>query len=186
MFCAICGNNVQGDVCANCGARIGQAPAPAMVSSTAGLMASAVPATDVGLRAGAYLIDVIPAIIAAVVLGWIPILGGVLLGFILGAYWLLRDIKGASLGKMLLGLHVVRKDGAPSTEKQRILRNITIAAGPLLLVIPLGGLFIAPIVAFILIVTEIVLLLSKKERLGDMLAGTTVVKKAPAAQAAIA
>jgi uncharacterized RDD family membrane protein YckC len=141
-------------------------------------MVSAGPVTDVGLRVGAYLIDVIPAILAGLAVGWIPIVGAVMLGFILFAYWLLRDITGSSIGKLVLGLRVVKKDGSPSGIKERILRNLPIAAGPGLLIIPLAGYAIAPPMAGILILTESVLLLAKNERLGDMLAGTTVVKKA--------
>jgi uncharacterized RDD family membrane protein YckC len=46
-----------------------------------------------------------------------------------------------------------------------------------MLIIPFAGYAIAPVVAGLIILTETVLLLAKKERLGDMLAGTTVVKK---------
>ena len=180
MFCATCGTSLQGNFCPACGARADQ-PAAAAVPQPA-----AVPATDTGLRAGAFLIDVIPAFIAGIVLGWIPILGPMMLGFILCAYWLLRDITGHSLGKIVLGLAVVQKNGASSTQQQRILRNVTIAAGPLLLAIPLGGLFMSPLVAFVIIATETVMLFAKNERIGDMLAGTTVVKTAPQSRSAAA
>ena len=168
---------MQTEFCPNCGARAGQATAHRM---------SAGPVTDVGLRAGAYLIDVIPAILAGIAVGWIPIVGAVMLGFILLAYWLLRDITGSSLGKLVLGLRVVKKDGSPSGAKERILRNLPIAAGPCLLIIPLAGYAIAPPIAGILIVTEAVLLLAKKERMGDMLAGTTVIKRAAETNIALA
>ncbi len=165
MFCSSCGANVQGEFCETCGTRAGS------------VQSSAAPATDVGLRAGAYLLDVIPAILVGLVIGWIPIIGAVVAGLVLLAYWMLRDITGASIGKMLLGLQVVKKDGSPSGTGDRILRNLPIAVGPAMLIIPLAGYVIAPPIAAILILTETVLLLAKRERLGDMLAGTTVIRK---------
>lgn len=177
MFCSNCGNNLQGEFCPSCGARAGQA---GIYNAGASL------GTDVGLRVGAYLLDVIPAILVGLAVGWIPLVGAIMLGFILLAYWLLRDITGSSMGKLILGLRVVGKDGSPSGPMQRVLRNLPIAVGPAMLIIPLAGYAIAPPVAGILILTEAVLLLAKKERLGDMLAGTTVVKKTAAANSASA
>jgi uncharacterized RDD family membrane protein YckC len=166
MFCSSCGTNVQpGNTCPSCGVLAAQA-------------ASAAPPSEVGVRIGGYLLDVIPAIIAGLAVGWIPIIGAVILGFLLLAYWLLRDITGASLGKLILGLVVVKKDGSPSGVKERLLRNVPLAIGPSMLIIPLAGYALAPPIAGILVLTEAILLLAKKERLGDMLAGTTVVKKA--------
>ena len=164
MYCSVCGTPLQGTFCPACAAR----------AQTAGQIG---PATDVGLRVGAYLIDVIPAFIAGLIFGWIPIVGAMILGVVLGAYWLLRDIGGASIGKMLVGLVVVKKDGSPSVTSERILRNVPLCVGPALLMIPLMGYALAPPIAAILGLTEIILLLVKHERLGDMLAGTTVIKK---------
>ena len=169
MTCGNCGVDARGDFCVNCGTK-----------TDSSRLTLTPPATDVGLRAGGYLLDVIPAVIVGLAIGWIPIVGAVIAGFILLAYWLLRDVTGNSMGKLILGLQVVRKDGSPSTVRDRILRNLTIATGPALLIIPLAGYVIAPPVAGILILTETILLLAKKERLGDMLAGTTVVKKSTA------
>jgi len=176
MFCSNCGAIMEGELCSSCGPSVG-----ATASGT-----SVGPVTDVGLRAGGYLIDVIPSVLMGLAIGWIPIVGAVILGFLLLGYWLLRDITGSSIGKLILGLQVVKKDGTPSTAKERILRNLPIAIGPAMLIIPLAGYVIAPPIASILIVTEAVLLLAKKERLGDMLAGTTVVKKAGAKNVASA
>src|SRR5262245_9131214 len=69
----------------------------------------------IGIRFAAVLIDVIPAIIIGLV-GIIPIIGQLIAGIVLGCYWLLRDINGASLGKMALGLVVVMADGTPSDQ----------------------------------------------------------------------
>lgn len=168
MFCTNCGANSQGRFCQNCGA-------PTNHSDTN--RGSEGQVTDVGLRIAAYLLDVIPAMIVGLAVGWIPIIGAILAGLILLTYWLLRDITGSSIGKRIVGLRVVRMDGSPSGAKGRILRNLPIAIGPGLLVIPLAGYALAPPVAGILILTEFVLLATKKQRLGDMLAGTTVVRK---------
>src|SRR6266849_5487997 len=91
-------------------------------------------AASKGQRAGAYIIDVIPPLIV---------------GFSLAPYWLLRDITGASIGKLLLSLRVVAKDGQEASVGKRILRNLPLAIGPSLLIIPLLGYIIAPTVAFL-------------------------------------
>jgi uncharacterized RDD family membrane protein YckC len=121
-----------------------------------------------------YLIDLIPAITASVLVGWIPILGAILAGFILGSYWLFRDVTGGSLGKLALGLRVRNRDGSEANVGSRVLRNLTIAAGPGLLIIPLLGYALAPLMAALLIITESIMLLTQGERLGDKLAGTAV------------
>lgn len=131
-----------------------------------------------GERAGTYLIDLIPAVIVGFIFGWIPIVGPMIAGFILACYWLLRDITGGSIGKLLLGLRVVGKNGEEAKFSQRILRNVTIAAGPALLIIPLVGPFVALPITAILILVEIVLVLSQGERLGDRIAGTAVIHRA--------
>jgi uncharacterized RDD family membrane protein YckC len=132
---------------------------------------------SVGERAGGYLIDVIPAVIAALALGWIPILGAILAGFVLGFYWLFRDVLGASLGKLLVRTRIVGPDGAPAGIGRRILRNLPIAFGPSLLIIPFLGYAIAPVISGLIILTEVIMVSSQNERLGDRLAGTTVVRR---------
>lgn len=132
---------------------------------------------DKGIRVVGYLIDVLPAILIGL-LGLIPVVGGVLAGLFLTPYWLLRDIGGASLGKVVLGMAVMQKDGGPARPGARIVRNIPLAIGPLLLIIPLLGYILAPPVSFIVLIIEAIMLLTQGERLGDKLAGTVVVKKA--------
>ena len=172
VFCRNCGSALErGQPCPNCAASAARQAYAAMPVAVSG------PTADVGLRALAYLLDVIPMIIVGILIGWIPILGAMIFGFILLGYWLLRDFAGHSLGKMLLGLVVVKKDGSPSETTQHVLRNSTIAIGPALLMIPLIGYVLGPVVSFLCIITEVVMLLVKKERIGDIIAGTTVVKK---------
>jgi len=137
-------------------------------------------AASKGERVGAYIIDVIPAALVGLIFGWIPIVGAMIAGFILGPYWLLRDLTGASIGKLLLGLRVVANDGQEAGTGKRVLRNLPLALGPSLLIIPLVGYVVAPIVAFLISLVEIILLLSQGERLGDKLAGTSVIHRAKA------
>ena len=129
-----------------------------------------------GPRIAAYLIDVIPAVVVGAAAGWIPIAGRAIAGFLLLAYWLLRDVTGSSLGKAVIGLQVVEDDGSPSAAMARILRNVPIAIGPATMLVPSAGYATALPIAGILILAEAVFLLAMKERLGDMLAGTRVVK----------
>ncbi len=131
---------------------------------------------NVGIRAAGYLIDVIPAAFVGL-LGLIPIAGLIMAGFVLAPYWLLRDITGASLGKLVLGLRVVRKDGQPASIGSRILRNVPLAIGPSLLMIPFLGYFLGPVTAGIILLVEVIFLLTQGERFGDRMAGTRVVRK---------
>ena len=169
-FCTNCGATIEpGQPCTNCAVR--QAAAATQQAVTTAI------SDVVGLRALGYIIDVIPMIIIGVVIGWIPIIGAIIFGVILLCYWLLRDFAGHSLGKIVLGLEVVKKDGTPSDTKARILRNVTIAIGPAFLILPVIGYVLGPVLSLICIVTEMIMLLVTKERIGDRLAGTTVVKK---------
>ncbi len=83
-------------------------------------------------------------------------------------------MTGGSLGKLALGVRVRNRDGSEATIGSRVLRNVTIAFGPALLVIPLLGYVLAALTASLLIVTETIMLLTQGERLGDKLAGTAV------------
>jgi len=131
---------------------------------------------DKGVRAAGYLIDLLPALLAGL-FGLIPIVGAVLVGLLLTPYWLLRDITGASLGKLLLGLKVIGKDGSPASKGALVLRNLPIAIGPALMIIPLLGYVLAPIVSMIIMLVEVIFLLTQGERVGDRLAKTVVVTK---------
>jgi uncharacterized RDD family membrane protein YckC len=98
-------------------------------------------------------------------------------GLLLGPYWLLRDIGGASLGKLALGMRVVSQNGQPASKGARVLRNLPLIAAPLCMLIPiLGYVLVLPVGAIVLLV-EGIMLLSQGSRLGDKMAGTVVVKK---------
>lgn len=128
------------------------------------------------IRVAGYLIDVLPTLLV-VVFAWIPIAGLIFAGLILIPYWLLRDITGASLGKLLLGLKVVARDGQPASTGARMLRNLPLILAPTCMLIPLLGYVFAGPLALIVILVEGIMLLTQGVRLGDRLAGTTVVRK---------
>jgi len=121
----------------------------------------------VGLRFVALLID---AIIVGVVAGLLsmffrnaPGVSGSLTAIIaLGYYIVLEATQGATVGKMALGLRVVKTNGAPITWTESLIRN-------LLRII--DGLF-GYLVGAILIWTS-----PLKQRLGDRLANTVVVRR---------
>ena len=61
-------------------------------------------------RVIAYLIDVVPMLLLAL-LHLLPIFGWILYGLLHVFYWLLRDINGASPGKLVMGTVVAAADG---------------------------------------------------------------------------
>ncbi|MFZ0485361.1 MAG: RDD family protein [Arenicellales bacterium] len=128
----------------------------------------------VGPRAVAIIIDTVILFVA----GWIIALffgratttgfhlsgGPALLFFLIAlAYYIVMEAqKGATIGKLLLGLRVVNEDGGSIDWQASIVRN-------LLRIV--DGLFIY-LVGAILVWTS-----DKKQRLGDRLAKTIVIKK---------
>jgi uncharacterized RDD family membrane protein YckC len=129
-----------------------------------------------GLRGVGYVIDGIAGAVISFGLTWLPVGGAPVSSVVLVAWWLLRDLPGASLGKRLLGLKVVRQDGSPSDVRARLLRNLTLIPGPLFSLIPIAG-FTGPAVSLSLVLVEVGFLVIRHERLGDRLAGTMVVRK---------
>lgn len=160
--------------CPDCGSLLSPSPQGAQ----SGPLGSPVPTpVDPGKRILACLIDVLIAIVIAAVLmplALIPIVGW-LLGFIEPLFWLFRDIKGASPGKAVLGLRVVSRSGAPASQQQLILRNVTLSLGFIGYLIPVIGAGITAFLAPIAGIVEIIMLLTSRERLGDRFANTTVV-----------
>ena len=132
---------------------------------------------DKGTRVLGYLIDILPAIVISLILGFIPIIGPLFLSpLFLLAYWLMRDFNGASLGKMAMGTRVIAKNGQEATQGSRILRNLPLAIPNMLMMIPIIGWIAAIPVGLIVIIVELVTLLSTGERVGDKLANTMVIK----------
>lgn len=165
MACAGCGIAFEGEYCPDCGTPAGLR-VPAKRDSSL-----------IGLRCCGYLIDAIAVAAISFGLSWLPVAGAFLSVAFVPAWWFFRDIGGASPGKLLLGLKVVRQDGSPSGVRERILRNTTLLPGPLLALVPMTGVFTRPAVAICLLLVEIAFLLTRHQRLGDRLAGTMVVGK---------
>ena len=163
MVCTGCGSAFEGPYCPACG-NDAHAGTP---SHGAG----------VELRAGAYIIDLAPAMVVSFCLSWLPSGGTVWAGVFLLAWWLLRDITGASIGKRMLGLRVVLQDGGESGPRERILRNVTLIGGPVSMLIPVAATVAGSAMGLVITVIEIASLVMLKRRLGDMMAGTAVIKK---------
>ena len=131
-----------------------------------------------GTRFLGYIIDILPTFLVMII-ALIPILGQILAGLLLITYWLLRDIGGASLGKLALGYQVVQANGQPSSGAQRVVRNLPFIIAPLIIMIPIPfvSLVVGSAVGLTVMLTELVFLLATGNRSGDLLAGTRVVKK---------
>ena len=128
------------------------------------------------MRVAAFLVDAFIAILAGSLLALTPFVGSMLGRMVMFSYILMRDITGASIGKRLFGLRVVLQNGSPSTANERIVRNLTIAIGPAVLLIPLASDLGPPIWAICIAIEGIVLLI-KGERLGDMFNFTAVERR---------
>ena len=122
------------------------------------------------LRTAAKILDFI---LIAAVIELIP-----RAGFFAGlAYLLLGDglFDGRSLGKKLIRLRVVSVDTLqPCSFRESLLRNSTFGLGYVLWLVPWIGWIVLPLIAAV----EFILILGNKEnrRLGDEIAGTTVIE----------
>ena len=136
---------------------------------------------DLGKRAIAMIIDAV----AAMVVGFIPVIGGL----IATAYWLLRDgldvefMDHRSLGKKIMKLRPVMLDGSPVDMVASAKRNWMFAIGGI------GGFFAMTIIglvlaiplfliAFVLGIIEVVLVITDAEgrRIGDKTGATRVIE----------
>ena len=143
--------------------------------------AGSAPAQAASLRVGAALIDLVPLIILFIVLGLalgegessddsagITLEGGsALLYFLLTlAYYVVTEAAwGATLGKRALGLVVRRVDGGRASFGQVLGRNV------LRIVDGLPFLYLLGLI--VMVATP------RRQRLGDLAAGTVVVKRPP-------
>ena len=86
--------------------------------------------------------------------------------------------KGQSLGKMVFGLEVVTSDGAPCDLKSSISRNIPFELALLFLAVPLLGWILLVIAGIPILLIELWLVIADHNgsRLGDRIAGTTVIE----------
>lgn len=160
------------------------APPPAAPSETASLSTLAAPPAstagkaDLGKRLVAAIIDGV----LVGVLGVVPVIGG-LVG---AAYMLVRDgmeldfMDRRSIGKKVMKLRPVRLDGQAMDLSASARRNLPFAIGPAIMIIPILGWVIGPIVALVIGLIEVVLVLTDPEgrRLGDKWADTKVIEVA--------
>ncbi len=131
---------------------------------------------DLGKRFLAALID---GALAGIV-SFVPVIGG-LIG---AAYMLVRDgldvdfMDGRSLGKKVMKLRPVRIHGEKMDIGTSVKRNLPFAIGPVIMIIPILGWLIGPVVALVIGLIESVLVLTDAEgrRVGDKLAETMVVE----------
>jgi uncharacterized RDD family membrane protein YckC len=122
------------------------------------------------------IVDVAPLLVVTIALTAFvtPFDVGATLARLVAAFGLLlKDVTGASPGKWLVGVRVTDRTGPPAGAGRRLLRNVTLAAAPLLAGVPYLGRLAA-----VVCIGEMVLVLAQKERLGDRLAGTAVVRRA--------
>jgi uncharacterized RDD family membrane protein YckC len=109
---------------------------------------------DERLRAMGFIIDALLlgllAILALALFGQGGplelLVGQFIAGVLMGSYWLLRDVTGASLGKKVAGTRVVLANGDEAPTKALILRNVRLCVGPFLMVIPILGFVLFPAV----------------------------------------
>ena len=121
----------------------------------------------VGVRFLAILIDSIIVGVVGGLIGFIfrnsPGLGGGVIGLLAIVYYIVMEAtQGATLGKMALGLRVVKVDGSPISWSESVVRN-------LLRII--DSLFVY-LVGAILVWTS-----PRKQRLGDRVAHTVVIRR---------
>ena len=124
-------------------------------------------AVGVGKRAVAIIIDMIVLMILAWVLmmvfGMESAAPGLILFVFAIAYYVVMEVQmGATLGKMAMGLKVVKEGGEKIDWQASIIRNL---------------LRIIDGIAFYLVGAIVVWTSKKKQRLGDMVAHTLVVPK---------
>src|SRR5579884_4474531 len=185
IYCSNCGTQAEDTAafCPNCGTSLAASgAAPITGAVPAGSAIPTAPTSysgqteDVGRRVVAFLIDVVPILLLSL-LHLLPVFGWMLYGLLHALWWLLRDMNGASPGKSVIGCYVASANGGPSTTGQRILRNLPLAIPGFLGVIPLIGVVLEFFLALAIFAIEALMLLTTGRRIGDRIAGTTVLRK---------
>jgi len=129
------------------------------------------PKVEVSTRLIAAVIDAV----CSSVVGVIPIIGP-LIGF---AYMLIKDglFEGQSLGKKVMKLQVVTSDGSQADFMVSVRRNAIFAVPILLMIIPVLGWVLAPIISLVIITIEVMKVVNepKGRRLGDNWAASQVI-----------
>jgi len=109
---------------------------------------------------------------------------GSVLGFL---YSLVADglpfqkFQGQSIGKRCLGIKILPQGGRNSLLKSSVIRNIPVGLITFLMIIPFWGWILSMLVGIPLGLIEVSLIVraDKRQRLGDVMAETVVLKVAP-------
>lgn len=133
---------------------------------------------ELAMRVVAAVIDGLISVPVFLLLRWIPVVGDVLSGLMVSAYWLLRDSTGASPGKVLIGYRVAAADGSDVDKNALMKRNLPLALGVLPSFVPFLGWLLGFVGVFVFAV-ELVMLIATGGRIGDRWGATTVVQAAP-------
>lgn len=128
---------------------------------------------SVGKRILARVVDGLVAWALALVLPPLGIIAGL-------AYLAVADgiQRGQSLGKMVFGLEVLRADGSPCDLKSSVYRNLPFELALIFAAIPVLGWILLILAGIPILLIELWLVVADHEgsRLGDRIAGTTVVE----------
>lgn len=177
-YCPKCGREVPSDAkfCTNCGATLGVS-GPAVPPAAPSAYAPPSPLADLGSRIVAGIIDYIIIAIIAVVLAMITFAPLMFAGFDWGwgfgifglqfILWLIyftyfEGTSGQTFGKKFGHVKVIKEDGSPCDFGSALVRNLLRIVDSLPAIYILGIILIAA--------------MDKRQRLGDMLAKTIVVK----------
>lgn len=135
---------------------------------------------DLGPRILAALVDALIGVIPAI----IPIIGALVsVAYILSKDGLMYQItkqeewKNRSIGKKLFDLQVVKRDGGYVDIAVSAKRNLPLAIGSIIAIIPILGWALGPIIGLICAAIELALIFSDVQgrRMGDRWANTQVV-----------
>jgi len=139
------------------------------------------PASNItGQRIVAFVIDAVIIVVSAGMIGYTVQLAGIRAwggGWLVTAVGLLlKDIFGASPGKFIVGLRVVGKDAKDTNFGRRLARNVPLALAPAVADIPVLNNAIVGLTATFIACVDGVFLLLQGDRIGDKIAGTSVVR----------
>lgn len=109
------------------------------------------------------------------VVGFIPVVGAILGA----AYMLVKDglFEGQSVGKKIMKLQVISESGEKADYIVSAKRNLIFAIPIAIMIIPVLGWFLAPVLALVIFVIEVIKIINDPNgrRLGDTFAETQVV-----------
>lgn len=127
-------------------------------------------------------VKVVTRVVAALIDGLISYFIGFIpaIGAIIGAvYMLFKDglFEGQSVGKKVMNIQVITERGIKADFGTSAKRNVIFALPIVIMIIPVIGWILAPIISLIILVIEFMKVLNepKGRRIGDTWAGTQVI-----------